>query len=40
MFGQVSAQPHVGVALALVGIRDSEWDRQDDSAGRFLGGTS
>ena len=27
-----------GVALGVVGIRDSEWARQVDPAGRFLGG--
>jgi len=35
---QVSAQPHAGVALGVAGIRDSEWARQVDPAGRFPGG--
>jgi hypothetical protein len=35
---EVSAQPHAGVALGVVGIRDSEWARQVDPAGRFPGG--
>ena len=35
---QVSAPAQAGVALGVVGIRDSEWARQVDPAGRFLGG--
>ena len=30
-------QPHTGVALGVVGIRDSEWARQVNPAGRFPG---
>jgi hypothetical protein len=35
---QVPAPAHAGVTLGVVGIRDSEWARQVDPAGRFLGG--
>ena len=34
---QVSAQPHAGVALGVVGIRDSKGACQVDPGARFLG---